>query len=77
MNQIKFIHFYLLKNLILNAIIKEIQIYNENEVSPKSLNNYYIDVLLDISQMMIDDQKIASLIINTGLSISFSIYRIK
>ncbi len=67
----------LLQNLISNSIRKEILIYENNEILPKSLNNCYIDILVDISQMMIDEQKIAALIISTGLCISFSFYGIK
>ena len=67
----------LLQNLISNSIRKEILIYENNEILPKSLNNCYIDILVDISQMMIDEQKIASLIISTGLCISFLFYGIK
>ena len=44
---------------------------------PYSLLNSYMDILIDISQTISEEQKIASLLITTGLSISFSKYGVK
>ena len=68
---------FLLQNIISNLIREKLLIYNEEKILPYSLLNSYMDILIDISQTMSEEQKIASLLITTGLSISFSKYGIK
>ena len=67
----------LLQNIISNIIRKKILLYNEKEILPKTLLNGYIDILVDISQMMSEEQRIASLLLCTGLSIPLSKYGVK
>ena len=63
---------FLLQNIISNLIREKLLIYNEEKILPYSLLNSYMDILIDISQTISEEQKIASLLITTGLSISFS-----
>ena len=63
-----------LQNIISNLIRKKILIFNEKEILPKTLNNTYLEILIDISATMSEDQRIASLLVSTGLSLSFSKY---
>ena len=67
----------ILQNKISNSIRKKILIYNEKEILPKTLDESYLDILIDISQMMSEDQRLASLLLCTGLSIPFSKYGVK
>ena len=66
-----------LQNIISNLTRKKILIFNENEILPKSLKNSYLDILIDISATMSEDQRISSLLLSTGLSLSFSKYGVK
>ena len=66
-----------LQNIISNLIRKKVLIFNEKEILPKTLNNTYLEILLDISATMSEDQRIASLLVCTGLSLSFSKYGVK
>ena len=67
----------LLQNIISNIIRTKISVYNENEILPKTLINSYIDLLVDISQTMSEEQRVASLLLCTGLSIPLSKYGVK
>ena len=71
----------LLQNIVSNLIRKKVLVYNENkkeiEILPKTLINGYIDILVDISQMMSEEQRIASLLICSGISIPFAKYGTK
>ena len=67
----------LLQNIISNLVRKKVLLYNENEILPKTLINGYIDILVDISQMMSEEQRIASLLICSGISIPFAKYGVK
>ena len=67
----------LLQNIASNLIRKRLLIYNENEILPFSVFNSYLDILIDISQTMSEEQRIASLLVSTGLSISLSKYGVK
>ena len=67
----------LLQNIISNLIRKKISVYNENGILLKTLLNSYIDILVDISQTMSEEQRIAALLLCTGLSIPLSIYGVK
>ena len=51
----------LLQNIISNIIRTKISVDNENEILPKTLINSYIDLLVDISQTMSEEQRVASL----------------
>ena len=55
----------------------KILIYNEEEILPKTLVNSFLDILVDISYMMSEEQRIAALLLCTGLSIPFSHYGVK
>ena len=66
-----------LQNIISNLIRKKILVYNENEILPFTLKNSYLDILVDISSTMSENQRIASLLITTGLSLAFSKYGVK
>ena len=67
----------ILQNIISNLVRKRILIYNENEILPQTLVNSYLDILVDISLTMSEDQRIASLLLCTGLAKSFSNYGVK
>ena len=67
----------LLQNIISNLIRMKILIYNEKEILPKTLVNSFLDILVDISQMMSEKQRIVALLLCTGLSIPFSRYGVK
>ena len=66
-----------LQNIISNLIRQKILIYNEKEILPKTLKNSYLDIIIDISATMSEDQRIASLLLTFGLSLSFSKYGVK
>ena len=66
-----------LQNIISNIIKKKILIFNENEILPQTLNNSYLDIVIDISATMSEDQRAASLLLCFGLSIVFSKYGVK
>ena len=66
-----------LQNIISNLIRQKILNYDENEILPYTLQNSYLDILIDISATMSEDQRIASLLLCTGLSLSLSTYGIK
>lgn len=66
-----------MENIISNLIRKRLLVYNENEILPLTLNNSYIDILIDLSQTMSEKQRIASLLLSTGLSIPLSKYWVK
>ena len=66
-----------MQNIASNLIRKKILIFSEDKILPKTLNNSYLDILIDISATMSDDQRIACLLICTGLSLSFSRYGVK
>ena len=67
----------LLQNIISNLIRMKILIYNEKEILPKTLVNSFLDILVDISQMMSEKQRIVALLLCIGLSIPFSRYGVK
>ena len=67
----------LLQNIISNLVRKKLLIYNENEILPLTLNNSYLDILIDISATMSEEQRISSLLISTGLSLALSKYGVK
>ena len=66
-----------LQNIISNLIREKVLIFNENQILPKTLENSYLDILVDISATMSEVQRVASLLICTGLSLSFSNYGVK
>ena len=66
-----------LQNIISNLIRQKILIYNEKEILPKTLKNSYLDIIIDISATMSEEQRIASLLLSVGLSLSFSKYGVK
>ena len=68
-----------IQNIVSNSIRKKLLIFNdkENEILSKTLNNSYLDFLIDISATMSEDQRIASLILTVGLSLSLSQYGVK
>lgn len=68
---------FLLRNIISNLIKKRLLVYNENEILPLTLNNSYIDILEDISQIKSEKQRIVSWLLSTGLSIPLSKYGVK
>ena len=55
----------------------EEQLLNEEEILPQTLNNSYLDILIDISATMSEDQRMAALLLCTGLSVSFVKYGVK
>ena len=63
-----------LQNIISNLIRQKILNYDENEILPYTLQNSYLDILIDISATMSEDQIIASLLLCTWLSLSYSTY---
>jgi len=62
----------IMKNIIMNIIRKRIINFVKEEIY--TLENSYIDLTIDISQMMSEQQRIASLIIAIGLSKSLVMY---
>ena len=66
-----------LQNIISNIIRKKILVFNENEILPQTLNKSYLDILIDISATMSEDQRAASLLLCFGLSLAFSKYGVK
>ena len=66
-----------LQSIISNIIRQRILIFNEKEILPQIISNSYLDILVDISATMSEDQRIASLLISTGLSLSFVKYGVK
>ena len=67
----------LLQNIISNLIRKKLLVYNKNKILPLTLNNSYLDILIDISATMSEEQRISSLLITAGLSLVFSKYGVK
>ena len=66
-----------LQSIISNIIRQRILTFNEKEILPQTINNSYLDILIDISATMSEDQRIASLLITTGLSLAFVKYGVK
>ena len=67
----------ILQNIVSNLIRKILLIYNEKEILPHTIKNSFLDILVDISATMSEEQRISSLILCTGLSLSFSKYGVK
>ena len=63
-----------LQNTISNLIREKILTYDENNINIKTLEKSYIDFVIDVNQIMNEDQRIAALIIITGLAIPLSKY---
>ena len=66
-----------LQNIISNVISKKILVFKENEILPKTLNKSYLDIVIDISAAISEDQRISALLLSAGLSLAFSKYCIK
>ena len=67
----------LLQNIISNIIRKKILIFQEKQMLSKTLINTCIDITVDISHTMSEEQRKASLLICTGLGKAFCKYGIK
>ena len=63
-----------LQNICSNLIREKILNYDENNINIKTLEKSYIDFAIDVNQIMTEDQRIAVLIIVTGLVIPLSKY---
>ena len=65
LNEIYVKNTFFIQNLITNAIKKEIINFKEQKI--KTLENSYIDLSIDISQMMSKEQRISALILSIAL----------
>ena len=66
---------YFIQNIVTNSIRKKI--INCDPEKLKSVENSYTDIVVDISQMMTEQQRISSLIISIALSKSLTLYGVK
>ena len=65
---------FLFQNLISNLIREKILVFDKNNLITKTLEKSYMDITIEITEIMNIEQRIASLIIVTGLVIPFSKY---